>query len=423
MTCQRTFINLIIMIQFQVGIRNVSSSDVTELLERGLVRVYDSSNQRISNPDSTCDAPCTQCAHLVSSTTSTVSAQPSTTTISSIATKQATDVSSEEPKPTIITTVPSLKIREGRWVFALIVLAGLGLFLVVVFEIYLMSKIIGAPLIKHWRTMWLGQLLLFAIFLCYLVLFAFIPIPSVITCAIIRFGVGVAYSMCFSIMLVKLMIILSSKTVGYLKGIYQVLMFVFAWGVQIVVDVEWLILREPGTKLDNITGTERIVCSEDFSAHVQSLVYVMFLIVVTTVLAMRTHGITTNHREGIFIGLCSGFSIPVWITWVIVGMLNPEKDYENPCLAFGLLITATLILFIMFLPKVRQLNSMGVEGIYAEDDQLDFSGSVIQGNSVIHGNLPPGSIVYSPPTYKSGKSDFFVKLQLVNEFLSYTDQY
>ena len=58
-----------------------------------------------------------------------------------------------------------------------------------------------------------------------------------------RFGIGCSYAMCFSILLVKLMIILSSKSVGYLKGIFQVLMFIFAWGVQIVVDVEWLILR------------------------------------------------------------------------------------------------------------------------------------------------------------------------------------
>ena len=40
-------------------------------------------------------------------------------------------------------------------------------------------------------------------------------------------------------------------------------------------------------------------------------------------------------------------------------------------MAFGLVITATLILFIMFLPKVRQLNTMGVEGIYGEDDSPD----------------------------------------------------
>ena len=66
-----------------------------------------------------------------------------------------------------------------------------------------------------------------------------------------RFGLGCSYAMCFSILLVKLMIILSSKSVGYLKGIFQVLMFIFAWGVQIVVDVEWLILRPPEVVMVN----------------------------------------------------------------------------------------------------------------------------------------------------------------------------
>ncbi len=66
------------------------------------------------------------------------------------------------------------------------------------------------------------------------------------SCSRLRFGVGASYALCFSILLVKLMIILSSKSVGYLKGIFQGLMLIFAWGVQIVVDVEWLILREPG---------------------------------------------------------------------------------------------------------------------------------------------------------------------------------
>ena len=40
-------------------------------------------------------------------------------------------------------------------------------------------------------------------------------------------------------------------------------------------------------------------------------------------------------------------------------------------MAFGLVTTATIIFFIMFLPKVRQLNTMGVEGIYGEDDTPD----------------------------------------------------
>ena len=69
-----------------------------------------------------------------------------------------------------------------------------------------------------------------------------------------RFAVGASYAMCFSILLVKLMIIISSKSVGYLKGIYQFLMFFFAWGVQIVIDVEWLILRPPGVVKVRVPG-------------------------------------------------------------------------------------------------------------------------------------------------------------------------
>ncbi len=61
----------------------------------------------------------------------------------------------------------------------------------------------------------------------------------------------------------------------------------------------------------NSTGSLRWVCRVEFEDHIQSLIYVMFLIVVCTLLAMKAHGIITNHREGIFIGLSAGFSIPV----------------------------------------------------------------------------------------------------------------
>ena len=56
---------------------------------------------------------------------------------------------------------------------------------------------------------------------------------------------------------------------------------------------------------------------------------------------------------GIFIGLVAGFTIPVWIAWVLLGYLN-DSEWEDPAMAFGLLIVATLILFIMYLPKVSQ---------------------------------------------------------------------
>ena len=274
-----------------------------------------------------------------------------------------------------------------QWIIALGVLAGLGILSVIVFEVYILYKLLGTRIGRQWRTMWLGQLLLFGIFLSYLTLFAYLPIPTNATCGITRFGVGLCYSIMFAVLLVKLMVILTSKTSGeallagdiespnYLKGIYQFLMFIFAVGVQVVINVQWLI-QVPPYAIHVITnnGKKEWICNHytweakegwmdmskfvhtPFENHLLSLVYIMALILMTTIVAMKAHGIITNHRESVFIGIGAGFSIPVWIAWGLVGGLNKMDDhaqeYGDACMAFGLFTTATLCLFAMFLPKV-----------------------------------------------------------------------
>jgi len=151
-------------------------------------------------------------------------------------------VCGEKYKPPPTTPSPSgallvdgsvVQLREGIWVIVLLVLASLGIFLVVMFEIFTLCQICGrAGLGSAWRSMWLGQLLLLAVFLSYCSLLAFLPVPNLYTCAVIRIAVGCCYAMIFSVLLVKLMIILSSKTYGHLQGIFQVLMFFFAWSLQ-----------------------------------------------------------------------------------------------------------------------------------------------------------------------------------------------
>ncbi|BFZ18672.1 hypothetical protein BsWGS_21711 [Bradybaena similaris] len=319
--------------------------------------------------------------------------------------------------------------RGQKWIIALGVLAGLGILCVIVFEIYILYKLLGTPTGSRWRTMWLGQLLLFGIFLCYLVLFAYLPIPTKATCGITRFGVGVSYAFCFAVLLVKLMVILTSKpndvllpgdveTPNYLKGTYQFLMFIFAVGVQVVIDIQWLITVPPeAIKVISNSGEKVWICNHytweagsmpdmmsafvrtEFENHLMSLIYIMVMILITTVLALMSHGIITNHRESIFIGIASGFTIPIWLAWGLVGGLNRDHDYAHEfadaCIAFGLLITASLILFSMFLPKVRHLVNMGIEGIYLEDDRETIYG---------------GSVILAPPSYRSKGSGSVIVL-------------
>ncbi|KAJ8312617.1 hypothetical protein KUTeg_009990, partial [Tegillarca granosa] len=183
-------------------------------------------------------------------------------------------------------------------------------------------------------------------------------------------------------------------------------------GVQIVIDTQWLIQVPPEVvKVVTNNGEEAWVCNHftwsaekgwlnmasfirtNFENDLLSLVYIMFLILMTTIVAMKAHGIITNHRESVFIGIGAGFSIPIWIAWGLVGGLNRDHDFAqefgDACMAFGLFITATLALFSMFLPKVRQLVNMGVEGIYLEDDRDTYYA---------------GSVIMAPPSYKSRPS-------------------
>ncbi|XP_067683879.1 metabotropic glutamate receptor 3-like [Haliotis asinina] len=416
---------------------------------RANVTITQPLDMRFYQNQAVCNYPCTDCGEVATTpapTTAMTTSQTVTTTkdpteggnftfVKFPTTQELTGAYFKSPRSGEM-WMTRFEIGQ-RWIIALGVLAGLGILAVIIFEIYILYKLLGTRMGSRWRTMWLGQLLLFGIFLSFLTLFAFIPVPTKATCALTRFGVGVSYSIMFAVLLVKLMVILTSKTSessllpgdiespNYLKGIYQFLMFMFAVGVQVVIDAQWLITVPPEAVLvtDN-GGNQAWVCNHytwkvntgmlnmttfvrnDFENHLLSLVYIMFLILITTVLALNAHGIITNHRESIFIGIASGFTIPIWLAWGLVGGLNRDhivaQEFGDACIAFGLFLTATLILFAMFLPKVRQLVNIGVEGIYFEDDrETYYAGSVImppsyksKANSVLYVN---NSGIYSEP--------------------------
>ena len=323
----------------------------------------------------------------------------SAATNSDSSTMETTVMTSSDPpvEETTILIAPDTDLRDGDWVIALLILAAIGILFVVAFEIYLLYKMAG----KEIRSMWLGQMLLLGLFLSFLSLFAFAPTPTKGTCGIIRFSIGFCYAVIYSVFLVKLMILFSSKTIGYLKGIFQVLMFIFALGVQLAIDIEWLIMKPPEAMVVSSNGKAAWVCSHTFSSHVTTLSYIMFLIVICTVLAFKSINIVTNHRESLYIAICSFLSILIFLTWILLGMLNDNKEFEDPCLAFGLLVTAMLVLLIMFSPKVHQLKKMKDDEPFIRDDHMEYSGNIASNTIHIETVGEPNGMVYAPPSYKS----------------------
>ncbi|GFS48132.1 g_PROTEIN_RECEP_F3_4 domain-containing protein [Trichonephila inaurata madagascariensis] len=92
----------------------------------------------------------------------------------------------------------------------------------------------------------------------------------------------------------------------------------------------------------------------------------MLLMVGVALLAIRARTVPENHRESLYIGVAMGLTIPLWVAWIVVSSVS-STEHHDPCLAFGVVVTASIVFLVMFLPKGRQLASMGRGGPYTDD--------------------------------------------------------
>lgn len=312
--------------------------------------------------------------------------------------------------PTIVaaSTVPLSGLRREPWVVPVLVLATLSMFMMAAFEVFVLCK--------AWRTspsrrhLFLGQMLLLGLFSCAGLAAILTATPTLLSCATVRFGAGVAFALVFASLLVKCVFLISLNGGVYLPAPYQGLLLLFAVLIQIAVGSQWLLtsppavdtvsasfpsshsiivnrnaslLLPPSSLVNNDKNASYLdvtsfavptiaLCRTQFSELLLSLIYVVFLILFVAVLAIKSRGIRDNYREATYIGLAIGGSIPIWLGWTLCGLAVAER-HRDACLAFGLIATSTTVFLVMFMPKGRQLAAMGKEGLYVEDREERFS--------------------------------------------------
>lgn len=279
--------------------------------------------------------------------------------------------------------------RNEVWVIPVLALAAITMILIASFEVFVLCK--------AWRTtpsrrhLFLGQMLLLGLFSCAGLSAVFAASPTQMTCAIVRFGTGVAYAIVFASLLVKCVFLISLNGGVYLPAPYQGLLLLFAVLIQIAIGVQWLLTSPPivdNITFENIVSQNKhrlLVTADDISTPIViplcrtsyidillSLIYVVFLILFVTVLAVKSRGIRDNYREATYIGLSVACSIPTWLVWTFSGFVVNER-HKDACLAFGLVLSSMMVFLIMFMPKGRQLAAMGKEGVYVEDREDRFS--------------------------------------------------
>ncbi|XP_049539501.1 uncharacterized protein LOC125953770 [Anopheles darlingi] len=303
-------------------------------------------------------------------------------------------------------------LRKEPWVVPVLVLASLSMFMMAAFEVFVLCK--------AWRTspsrrhLFLGQMLLLGLFACSGLAAVLTVTPTVLSCATMRFGAGVAFALVFASLLVKCVFLISLNGGVYLPAPYQGLLLLFAVLIQVAVGGQWLLTSPPSvdsvsvaasttttTTMTNTGSTAAVssryhllmtasdlatmhpssvasattvipLCHTPFSELLLSLIYIVFLIVFVAVLAIKSRGIRDNYREATYIGLAIGGIIPIWLGWTLCGLAVADR-HRDACLAFGLVATSSTVFLVMFMPKGRQLAAMGKEGLYVEDREERFS--------------------------------------------------
>jgi hypothetical protein len=198
--------------------------------------------------------------------------------------------------------------------------------------------------------------------------------PTPTSCAVTRVGIGLAYTVVYSTLLVKLVFLISLNSGVYLPATYQCLLLCFAVLIQLVIGVQWLVSAPADVVLHQLPLQQAYAtCNVTFQHQILGLLYVIFLVLVVVILAFKSRGVRENYREAMYIGLTMGFTVCIFTIWILAGFISPAF-YSDVCVACGLVGVGAITFVIMFLPKGRQLSAMGKEGVYAGDRHNVYTG-------------------------------------------------
>ena len=281
------------------------------------------------------------------------------------------------PASSVATYKELLKhFKKEVWVIPVLIAAGIIILILTIYEIFLLAKAVNKnPSRRH---LFLGQMLLAGLLACSGMAVVQTLLPTNVTCAVIRLGTGLAYSLVYSTLLVKLVFLISLNSGVYLPATYQSLLLSFAILIQLVIGIQWLVSAPPDVvelPLHPGSTTETFVtCATLFKQQLLGLLYVVFLILVVVLLSFKSRGVRENYREAMYVGLTIGFTVAIWIVWILAGFIVPTR-YQDVCSACGLIACTSITFVIMFMPKGRQLSAMGREGVYAEDRTDVYTGS------------------------------------------------
>ncbi|KAH8236307.1 hypothetical protein KR032_006873, partial [Drosophila birchii] len=258
----------------------------------------------------------------------------------------------------------SLDIQYMRWnsLFAIIPMA-IAIFgiVVTIIVIVLFAKNHDTPLVRA-SGRELSYTLLFGILVCYCNTFALIAKPTIGSCVLQRFGIGVGFSIIYSALLTKTNRISrifhsaskSAQRLKYISPQSQVIITASLIAIQIIITMIWMVVEPPGTRFYYPDRTEVILkCKIQDMSFLFSQLYNMILITICTVYAIKTRKIPENFNESKFIGFTMYTTCIIWLAFVPI-YFGTGNSYEIQIttLCISISLSASVALVCLYSPKV-----------------------------------------------------------------------
>ncbi|CAL7952540.1 unnamed protein product [Xylocopa violacea] len=208
----------------------------------------------------------------------------------------------------------------------------------------------------------LSFLLLFGAFGCFSMTFAVVAKPSVESCAVVRFGIGFCYTVCYAALATKINRIhrifndpgRSPRKRRYTSPRSQLAIASILSLVEIAFDAGWLIKEPPAVEhwYPSRDANVRVCRGSEDGSYVVGLIYPFLLTVASTFYAIKTRKCPEGFNETRRIAFANYATIVLWLAFVPLYLASSNNAVRVITLALSLSLNGLVQLLCLFLPKV-----------------------------------------------------------------------
>ncbi|XP_072036969.1 metabotropic glutamate receptor 7-like [Amphiura filiformis] len=245
----------------------------------------------------------------------------------------------------------------------------------------------------------LSGILLMGIFLCYLLTYLLLAPPSVVSCAVQQFSVGVAFSTCYAALLVKTnrvyRIFTSGKSTtkrpSFISPTSQILITAILIAIEVVLSASWLIALPAQAIKHYPSHSQALLVCNGFlnSTSLLSLAYPLILLILCTAYAFKTRKIPGHFNEAKCIGLTTYTSCVIWLAMVPIYVLTSANiELRIITLYFAISLSATVCLVCLFAPRVYVILFRPERNVRSSTSFVGSRGKGVKGQSKTGLNVP-----------------------------------